>query len=409
MKKIFVLPFFLLFIIAEMDAQNVGIGTSTPAAKLDIRHASSISSPHLLLYNTNPLDFSRLQLQNASGNKFWHIAGYLDEVTNANSRLNFFQSATGDVMSLTGDGKVGIGTVNPLEKLVVFTPENSYGFAHTNGTVKLSSYISANDAFIGTVSNHSLNFFINDGVIPMTMINNGNIGIGTTSPQFKLDVAGRMKIRTGVLGNIFTTPGIWFDDYRDGSNRIFFGMQDSIRVGFYGEGSPGAAWAFNFNARNGEVTANDFKYTSPKTQIYSLSGVDFRTTSITDNYQLATAQGYGWMNNGTNPVLAPVHLPHGAVITSMVVYFFDSHVTQNLVVRLRVGHGFSSISDQMAEVISSGTPGNTLLIDNSILFSQVNNAGNFYFITAESSTGTWTDAGLVINQVQINYTLSGPN
>ena len=397
----------MILCLAPATAQNVGIGTSSPAGKLDIRHTSSLSSPTLLLFDNSPLNYSRIQLQNASGNKFWHIAGYIDDVTDANSRLNFFHSANGDVMSLTGDGKVGIGTGIPSEKLTVFTGD-TYGFSHTNGTVKLSSYISGGNAYLGTVSNHPLNFFTNDAIVPMTLATNGNVGINTTAPQFKLDIKGRMKVQTGTLGNIFTTPGIWFDDYRDGSNRIFFGMRDSIRVGFYGEGIPGAAWAFDFNARNGEVTANDYKYSSPKTLIYALSGVDFRTTTISDNIQLASAQGYCWMNNGTNPILASVHLPQGAVITNFIVYFTDNHVSQNLIVRLRVGHGLTSISDLMAEVISSGTPGNTILIDNTILFSQINNAGDFYFITAESSTGTWTNSDLVINQIQINYTVTKP-
>jgi hypothetical protein len=35
------------------------------------------------------------------------------------------------------------------------------------------------------------------------------------------------------------TSGIWMEDYRDGTNRAFVGMQDSIRVGFYGAGIGG--------------------------------------------------------------------------------------------------------------------------------------------------------------------------
>ena len=80
-----------------------------------------------------------------------------------------------------------------------------------------------------------------------------NIGIGTNSPAFKLDVNGRMRVKTGTLGNLSTSSGIWMDDYRDGTNRMFIGMQDSIRVGFYGSGSGGVGWGFNFNATTGNV------------------------------------------------------------------------------------------------------------------------------------------------------------
>ncbi len=332
------------------------------------------------------------------------------------------------LLSMTGSinaQNVGIGTTTPLEKLSVVSGFG-HGISHEAGGIKLSTYIDANGGWIGTVTNNPFHLYTNNGGAQFTLLQNGNVGIGNINPQFKLDIKGRMKIQTGTIGNIFTTPGIWFDDYREGSNRIFFGMQDSIRLGIWGEGTPGAGWAFNFNARNGnvgigttnqseklEVSGNikgsNFLYNSPVTNYYSLSGVDFRTTSIADNIQLASLQGYCWMNNGTNPILAAVHLPQDAVITSFIVYFADSHASQNLIVRLRVGHGLTSISELMAEIISSGTPGSTILSDNTILFNQVNNIGNFYFITAESSTGTWTNASLVINQIQINYTVTGPH
>lgn len=170
---------------------------------------------------------------------------------------------------------VGIGTTTPLEKLSVVSGFG-HGISHEAGGIKLSTYIDANGGWIGTVTNNPFHLYTNNGGAQFSLLQNGNVGIGNINPQFKLDIKGRMKIQTGTIGNIFTTPGIWFDDYRDGSNRVFFGMQDSIRIGIWGEGTPGAGWAFNFNARNGGVTANNYKYSSSKTDFISLSGADFR-------------------------------------------------------------------------------------------------------------------------------------
>lgn len=78
-----------------------------------------------------------------------------------------------------------------------------------------------------------------------------NVGIGTATPQFKLDVNGRMRIKTGTLNDVNTSSGLWLEDFRNGTNRMFVGMQDSIRAGFYGSG--GAGWGFNFNALTGNV------------------------------------------------------------------------------------------------------------------------------------------------------------
>ncbi len=78
-----------------------------------------------------------------------------------------------------------------------------------------------------------------------------NVGIGTNTPAYKLDVNGRMRVRTGTLGNNSTSSGIWMEDFRDGSNQAFVGMRDSIRVGFYGVGTIG--WGFHFNTMSGDV------------------------------------------------------------------------------------------------------------------------------------------------------------
>lgn len=59
-----------------------------------------------------------------------------------------------------------------------------------------------------------------------------NVGIGTNTPAYKLDVNGRMRVRTGTLGSVSSSSGIWMEDYRTGNNRAFVGMQDSIRTGF---------------------------------------------------------------------------------------------------------------------------------------------------------------------------------
>lgn len=97
---------------------NVGIGTMSPSTKLHVFHNSSVTSPLVLLYEAGTTDYSRLSFQNASGNTYWSIAG-LNSITNANERLNFFNSTGGDIMSLTGNGRVGIGTTSPTFTLEV--------------------------------------------------------------------------------------------------------------------------------------------------------------------------------------------------------------------------------------------------------------------------------------------------
>jgi hypothetical protein len=74
---------------------------------------------------------------------------------------------------------VGIGTPTPLEKLSVETVSHAYGVSHSDGVIKLSTYVGGNinGGYIGTVSNHSLGFYVNNGSSRLTITQNGFINI----------------------------------------------------------------------------------------------------------------------------------------------------------------------------------------------------------------------------------------
>ena len=98
-----------------------------------------------------------------------------------------------------------------------------------------------------------------------------NVGIGITTPLYKLDVNGRMRIKPDIIGNIFTTPGIWLDDYTNGTEKGFIGMMDSVRIGLFGGGG-GFGWGFNFNTNSGNVNIGPLTDDLYKLE---LSGTDY--------------------------------------------------------------------------------------------------------------------------------------
>jgi hypothetical protein len=75
----------------------------------------------------------------------------------------------------------------------------------------------------------------------------GSVGIGTTDPAYKLDVADRMRVRQG--GS--PSAGVWFYQSAPAADRAFVGMVDDNRVGFYGVG---AGWGLMMDVTNGTVT-----------------------------------------------------------------------------------------------------------------------------------------------------------
>jgi len=188
---------------------NVGIGTATPGAKLEINDASS---PKI---------------------RFGRDSSYYWDIGHTSSDFQIQSQTGGTIMHLNYDGNVGIGTTGPSEKLEVV------GNIQVSGTypiIKFSDYnnnpdfslIGANGKFIVYDATNNLDRFLIDS--------SGNVGIGTNIPNEKLDVRGKVYIESQGVDWNETTPGLvrgalHFDPVGTGSdntgNAITFGASDS--------------------------------------------------------------------------------------------------------------------------------------------------------------------------------------
>jgi hypothetical protein len=74
----------------------------------------------------------------------------------------------------------------------------------------------------------------------------GNVGVGTSDPQFALDVADRMRVRQAA-----DTAGIWFHQSQPAQDQAFVGMASDTAVGFWG--NTGADWGLVMNTTTGNV------------------------------------------------------------------------------------------------------------------------------------------------------------
>jgi hypothetical protein len=190
---------------------NVGIGTNSPNDLLELYTNSNVSYPHLLLTESEG-DYSRMMFKNTDAvTKNWTIAGRTS-ATDANSLLNFFYfngTAGNDILSISGTGKVGIGTYTPPYNLSIdgrsLNSEMSFindfnGLTATDGLrIGLSS--SSGNSWIWSYENAKLYFGTNN-LERLSILGNGNVGIGDPTPDATLDVEGTVVF--GSAGKVFS-------------------------------------------------------------------------------------------------------------------------------------------------------------------------------------------------------------
>ena len=231
--------------VLYVDAANdrVGIGLSSPSTTLHVAGFTRMNGG--------------LQMNTANAQIYQILDSALRFGTNNAER-----------MRITNTGQVGIGTTSPSYKLTSYstTAEGEAtdeftivaGKANAIGNftgIGLASYIAANGAVkagialervssYGTGKLHFLNSDTlnnSDATISdskMTILRNGDVGIGTTSPSVKLDVNGEVLIASGEFLS-WGTSGTTAIEGSTVSNKITFRTQSTERMRIDSSGNVG--------------------------------------------------------------------------------------------------------------------------------------------------------------------------
>lgn len=177
--------------LSILSSGNVGIGTTGPLAKLDVRGTGIVFN----VSNTIDQDF-RINISDVgAGDK----RAFLDMSTNTNIA---FGIAGSEKMRIQSNGNVGIGSTSPAYKLDVtgtsqFSQPVIVGTPTANTHATTKTYVdSAMSGALNGTTGYIPKFNGTSSVANSVIYESGNnIGIATTTPSYKFDVDGTAGFR----------------------------------------------------------------------------------------------------------------------------------------------------------------------------------------------------------------------
>ncbi|MDB6137436.1 MAG: hypothetical protein JWO94_508 [Verrucomicrobiaceae bacterium] len=176
--------------LTTLDSGNIGVGTTNPPALFTITGANvgtTSSTPQLLITDSvDPAERLRIGVD-STGNSSSFLQAYKEGVGAENLLLN------------PQGGNVGIGVTAPAfplsfasvtgDKIALYGPgagNTSYGFGVQGSLLQIHSDISSSDIAFGYGSSAAMSE-------TMRIKGNGNVGIGTNTPAYKLTVNGTIN------------------------------------------------------------------------------------------------------------------------------------------------------------------------------------------------------------------------
>ena len=216
-------------------AGNVGIGTTSPGSLLHTYTTTAADNAgHIQYENANTGTGAATNAQLIGKSKYgtaqlmvWENYGIrfgMRSTANSGAGDIYFTTGTDSVQMVIKGGNVGIGTTSPYSRLTI-------GGALSTGTSQISILNTEGGHYIirtgiAGLQNQGLSIISADadGSNQNTRIaiaSSGNVGIGTTSPTYKLDVSGSINIAAS-------------NYYRIGGNAVAFVSGNEVQYGNQG-------------------------------------------------------------------------------------------------------------------------------------------------------------------------------
>jgi hypothetical protein len=208
---------------------NVGIGTSSPSTTLDVHSSANGHGLYLAQDNAGYGYHTRLTFQGSNGSGGYNTIASLkayQEANGTNGYLRFDTNGDTERMRIDSSGNVGIGTISPSSKLHISTANTTervitestnasayVGYRATNGSGYWEMQVDG--------SNQDLRW-LDDGSERMRIDSLGRLGIGTSSPDAKIEIVGSgttVKVSNSAVSS--TNTAIQLGGYAASNNSAY--------------------------------------------------------------------------------------------------------------------------------------------------------------------------------------------